>query len=98
VPPGGSWLDIAAITGLAAAGVGVLAFAAQGRILRRSNWAETAALTLAGLLLIFPRLIDGITATLLSATIPYKVVLGAAIALGVAGAQWLSLSRREAAP
>ena len=98
VPPGGSWLDVVTISLLAAAGVAVLAFAAQGRILRRSNWAETALLTMAGLLLIFPRLIDGITATLLSATIPYKVVLGAAIALGVAGAQWLSLSRREAAP
>ena len=98
VPPGGGWLDVAVITGLAAAGVGVLAFAAQGRILRRSNWAETVLLTLAGLLLIFPRLIDGITATLLSTTIPYKVVLGAAIALGVAGAQWFSLSQREAAP
>ena len=93
----GSWLDIATITGLTAAGVGVLAFAAQGRILRRSNWVETLALTFAGLLLIFPRLIDGITSTLLNATIPYKMVLGAAIALAVAGVQWLSLSRREAA-
>ena len=98
VPPGGSWLDVVTISLLAAAGVAVLAFAAQGRILRRSNWLETLALTVAGLLLIFPRLIDGITATLLSATIPYKVVVGAAIALGVAGLQWLSLSRREASP
>ena len=98
VPPGGSWVDIAVITGLAAAGVSVLAFAAQGRILRRSNWAETALLTLAGLLLIFPRLIDGITSTMVGAMIPYKVAVGAVIALGVIGMQWSSLSRREAAP
>jgi TRAP transporter 4TM/12TM fusion protein len=97
LPAGGSWVDIAVITTLAAMGVAVLAFAAQGRILRRNSWAESVALTLAGLLLIFPRLIDGLTSTLLSATIPYKVVLGAAIALGIAGVQWLSLSRREAA-
>jgi TRAP transporter 4TM/12TM fusion protein len=96
VPPGGSWLDIAVITVLAAAGVAVLAFAAQGRILRPSNWLETAALTVAGLMLIFPPLVDGITGSLLGATIPYKVAFGAAIALGVAGTQWVSLSRQEA--
>jgi TRAP transporter 4TM/12TM fusion protein len=97
VPPGGSWLDVAVITALAAMGVAVLGFAAQGRILRRSNWAETVLLTFAGLLLIFPQLIDGITGSLLGATIPYKVVLGAAVALGVAALQWSSLARREAA-
>ena len=96
VPPGGSWLDVAVITALAAMGVAVLGFAAQGRILRRSNWAETVLLTFAGLLLIFPQLVDGITGSLLGATIPYKVVLGAALALGVAAVQWSSLSRREA--
>ena len=94
VPPGGSWVDIAVITVLAAAGVAVLAFAAQGRILRRSSWAETAALTLAGLLLIFPRLIDGVTGTIWGATIPYKVAIGAAITLGVVAVQWIGRPQR----
>jgi TRAP transporter 4TM/12TM fusion protein len=96
VPPGGSWVDIALITALAAAGVAVLGFAAQGRILRRNNWVEAVLLTFAGLLLIFPRLIDGISGSALGATLPYKSALGAAIALTVIGMQWLSLSRREA--
>jgi TRAP transporter 4TM/12TM fusion protein len=98
VPPGGSWLDVAAITLLAAAGVGVLAFAAQGRILRRNSWLESGLLALAGLLLIFPRLVDGITWTLLGGvTIPYKVVVGAAIALGIAWLQWMSRPGRATA-
>ncbi len=97
IPPGGSWLDIAAITALAAAGVGVLAFAAQGRTLRRNNLLETVLLTLAGLMLIFPRLIDGLTGTFLGATLPYKPVLGGAIAIAIIGLQWLSLPRPDRA-
>jgi TRAP-type uncharacterized transport system fused permease subunit len=79
IPPGGSWLDIAEVTALAAAGIAVLAFAAQGRILRRNTLLETALLTTAGVMIIFPRLVDGMTTSLLGGAVPYKVGIGLAI-------------------
>jgi len=87
VPPGGSWFDVAAITAVAAAGIAVLAFAAQGRLLRTNLWPETLVLTVAGLLIIFPRLIDGITASLSGGTLPYKGVIGALLLAVVIGSQ-----------
>ena len=42
------------------AGIAILAFAFQGRFLKKSNILETALFTLSGLLLVFPELISAI--------------------------------------
>ena len=60
VPKDGSWVDIVEITVKTALGLGALAMAAQGWALRRTTLIERALLTLAGLLLVFPSLIEGI--------------------------------------
>ncbi|WP_088348218.1 MULTISPECIES: TRAP transporter fused permease subunit [Rhodomicrobium] len=98
IPAGGSWLDIPAVTLLAAAGIAALAFAAQRQIFRRNNLIETVLLTFGGLLLIFPRLIDGITGSLLGGTLPYKPALGGAIVIAVIALQYVSAARQQAAP
>ena len=83
VPEGGSWLEVAEIIAKAAAGIAILAFAAQGRIFRANTLVETVLLTLAGILVIFPRLVDGITASLMDLTLPYKEGIGFAIFLAL---------------
>ena len=92
VPAGGSWFDVAEIVAVAAAGIAVLAFAAQGRILRPNSWIESALLVAAGLMIIFPRLIDGVTASLLGGTMPYKEGIGIVIAAAVVTMQFLSVN------
>jgi TRAP transporter 4TM/12TM fusion protein len=96
LPAGGSWLDVATIVLIAAAGIAVLAFAAQGRILRQNNYAETALLILAGVMLTLPSVMDALTSTAFGVIVPYKALIGALIALLIIGLQWLS--SRLAAP
>jgi TRAP transporter 4TM/12TM fusion protein len=97
VPQGGSWFDVVEIIAKAAAGIAILAFAAQGRIVRANALLETALLVVAGLLVIFPRLIDGITASLMGVTVPLKTAIGLIITAGIIAAQ-LWLSREAPAP
>jgi TRAP transporter 4TM/12TM fusion protein len=90
VPTGGSWFDVAEIIAVAAAGIAVLAFAAQGRIFRPNSWLEGVLLVLAGLMIIFPRLIDGLSGTLLGGTLPYKEGIGIVIAAAIMAMQFLA--------
>ena len=60
IPKDGSWVDIVEITVKTALGLGALAAAAQGWALRRTTLGERVLLTLAGLLLVFPSLLEGI--------------------------------------
>jgi TRAP-type uncharacterized transport system fused permease subunit len=94
VPAGGSWFDVVEIVALAAAGIAVLAFAAQGRIFRPNSRLEGGLLVVAGLMIIFPRLIDGISGSLVGATLPYKEGIGIAIAAGLIAMQWMSVGSR----
>jgi len=98
VPAGGSWFDVVEIILVAAAGIAVLAFAAQGRIMRPNSWLESAVLVVAGLMIIFPSLVDGITRSLIGATLPYKEGIGIAIAGAIVAMQYLAASNvpREA--
>jgi TRAP-type uncharacterized transport system fused permease subunit len=90
VPTGGSWFDVVEIIGKAAAGIGILAFAAQGRILRPNNILETVLLIAAGLFIIFPRLVDGITGSLFDMTVPLKGAIALILVAAVLGGQlWL---------
>jgi TRAP-type uncharacterized transport system fused permease subunit len=82
-PPGGSWVDIALITGKAALGLAALAAAAQGWGLRRATAGERAALALAGLLLVFPSLLEALAEAIIGRDISYTATFGLAIAAAV---------------
>ncbi|MCX7312026.1 MAG: TRAP transporter fused permease subunit [Alphaproteobacteria bacterium] len=83
VPKDGSWIDIVEITLKTAAGLAALAMAAQGWALRRTTLAERALLTLAGLLLVFPSLIEGLLEAIVGRDINYTATFGLIIAGGV---------------
>jgi TRAP transporter 4TM/12TM fusion protein len=76
IPQGGSWIDIVVITAKTALGLAALAAAAQGWLLRRTTGAERAILAVAGLLLVFPSLIEAGMETLIGRDIAYTATLG----------------------
>jgi TRAP-type uncharacterized transport system fused permease subunit len=82
VPKDGSWIDIVEIALKAAFGLAALAAAAQGWALRRTTAGERALLTLAGLLLVFPSLIEALMEAIVGRDINYTATFG--LALGVA--------------
>jgi TRAP transporter 4TM/12TM fusion protein len=83
IPKDGSWVDIVVITAKTALGLAALAAAAQGWLLRRTTGAERAILTLAGLLLVFPSLIEAGMEVLIGRDIAYTATLGFVIFAGV---------------
>src|SRR5215218_5927293 len=83
IPKGGSWWDIVLITAITAAGLAALAAAAQNWALRRNKPVETVLYALAGLLLIFPTLIEAGAEALSGRDIEYTGTLGLAILVGV---------------
>src|SRR5882724_2255367 len=83
VPKDGSWIDIVEITIKTALGLGALAMAAQGWALHRTTLLERALLMLAGLLLVFPSLIEGILEALIGRDINYTATFGVVIAAAV---------------
>jgi TRAP-type uncharacterized transport system fused permease subunit len=76
IPKDGSWIDIVVITIKAALGLAALAAAAQGWLLRRTTAAERANLTIAGLLLVFPSLIEAGMEFMVGRDIEYTATLG----------------------
>ncbi len=60
IPKDGSWVDIVLITGKTALGLAALAAAAQGWALRKTTLVERLLLVLAGLLLVFPSLLEAL--------------------------------------
>jgi TRAP-type uncharacterized transport system fused permease subunit len=68
-PKGGSWLDIVEITLESAAGIAMLAFAAQGWLLKKNTMMESALFILGGLLLVFPSVVGAIIRPLTGITI-----------------------------
>ena len=83
IPAGGSWVDIVEITLKTALGLGALAAAAQGWALRRTTLAERALFTLAGLLLVFPSLIEGILEAIVGRDLDHTAFFGLAIGIAV---------------
>jgi TRAP-type uncharacterized transport system fused permease subunit len=85
IPKGGSVLDIIWITAVTAAGLAALAAAAQGWALRRTVLTERVLFILAGLLLVFPSLLEALMEALTGLDIPYPapigLILGAALLL-----------------
>jgi TRAP transporter 4TM/12TM fusion protein len=82
IPKGGSWFDIVLITCITAAGLAALASAAQSWALRRNTTAESALFFLAGMLLVFPSLIEAIAERMTGFDVPYPAPFG--LAIGVA--------------
>ncbi|HWE17657.1 MAG TPA: TRAP transporter large permease subunit, partial [Hyphomicrobiaceae bacterium] len=101
VPKGGGWLDIVEIFLETAAGIAMLAFAAQVWFLKKSTALETALFAVAGLFLVFPAILGVILRPLLGvdvgAFVPglsdlglrigYNVFLGLLVFAAAAGLQ-----------
>jgi len=98
LPKGMGWGDVAWITAVALVGTGILAIAFQGRFLAPLSVVERAALVAAGLLLLFPGVIDHLQALLTRTPLEYERAVGFAIALGVAGLQLFRRLALEKAP
>ncbi|HWV41899.1 TRAP transporter fused permease subunit [Pseudorhodoplanes sp.] len=73
---GGSWVDIVLITLKSLVGLAALACAAQGWALRRTTILERALLTLAGLFLVFPSLLEALMETATGRDISYTAGIG----------------------
>jgi TRAP transporter 4TM/12TM fusion protein len=86
IPKDGSIYTIIWITAITGAGLAAIAAGAQGWALRRATRAERVLFVLAGLLLVFPSLIEALMETLTGADIPYPAPLG--LALGAALLLW----------
>jgi TRAP transporter 4TM/12TM fusion protein len=81
LPPGGSWVDIVEITVKTALGLGALAAACQGWALRRTTGLERGLLIVAGLLLVFPSLLEAFAEYITGRDIEYTATFG--IVLGI---------------
>jgi len=81
MPAGGSWVDIVMITLKTAMGLAALAAAAQGWALRRTTPVERGLLLLAGLLLVFPSLLEAAAEAMVGRDISYTAAFGIVIAL-----------------
>jgi len=79
IPKDGSVVDIFVITLKTAAGLAALAAGAQGWALHKTTMAERALLILAGLLLVFPSLIEATAEQLSGYDLPHPAPFGLAI-------------------
>jgi TRAP-type uncharacterized transport system fused permease subunit len=90
LPKDGSWIDIVEMIAKSAIGMIVLAAAAQGWALRKTTSVERWLLLLAGLLLVFPSLIEALIEPIIRRDLDYAEFFGLAIGLGVVGRQWMT--------
>jgi TRAP transporter 4TM/12TM fusion protein len=96
IPKGGSWVDIIQITAKTGLGLVALGAAAQNWGLRRNTMVERGLYLLAGLLLVFPSLIEAGAEAILGRDIRYTATLGLVIGLGVV--LWQALKPGAQAP
>jgi TRAP-type uncharacterized transport system fused permease subunit len=90
VPKDGSAWDIVLITAKAAAGLAALACAAQNWALRQNTLAERLLWLLAGLLLVFPSLIEAAAEAITGYDVPHPAPFGLAIAAAMLLKQYLT--------
>jgi TRAP transporter 4TM/12TM fusion protein len=83
IPKDGSAWDIVLITAKTAAGLGALAAAAQNWALRQNTPVERIFWLLAGLLLVFPSLIEALAERISGYDVPQPAPLGLAIAVAL---------------
>lgn len=60
IPKGGNWIDVVQISLETAIGIIFLAAAFQGLALRKSTWLETGLFLVAGLLMVFPSMLNAV--------------------------------------
>jgi TRAP transporter 4TM/12TM fusion protein len=93
IPKGGSGLDILLIAAQAAVGIAALACATQNWLVDRMNVLERALLTFAGLLLVFPALIEALAELIVRHDIQHTVVAGIVLGAAAAGMHWVRVKR-----
>jgi TRAP-type uncharacterized transport system fused permease subunit len=96
ITKGGSWVDIIQITAKTALGLVALAAAAQNWGLRRNTMVERGLYLLAGLLLVFPSLIEAGAEAVTGHDIAYTATLG--LVIGAAVMLWQALKPGAHAP
>jgi TRAP transporter 4TM/12TM fusion protein len=96
LPAGGSWVDIVMITVKTALGLAALAAAAQGWVLRRTTALERGLLVLAGLLLVFPSILEAAAEAAIGREISYTATFGVIIGLIVVLKQRMTPAPSEA--
>ncbi|MET0971511.1 MAG: C4-dicarboxylate ABC transporter permease, partial [Tardiphaga sp.] len=96
IPKGGTWVDIVEITFKTTCGLLALAAVAQNWALRLNTPVERGLLLLAGLLLVFPSLIEAVIESMIGRDISYTFVPGLIIGLGVL--LWQMRTRAPARP
>jgi TRAP transporter 4TM/12TM fusion protein len=96
VPHDGTIFDIFIVTLKTAAGLGALAAAAQNWALRKNTPVERVLWLLAGLLLVFPSLLEALAENLSGYDVPHPAPFGLLIAAGLLLKQYLSMNRLEA--
>jgi TRAP transporter 4TM/12TM fusion protein len=79
IPKDGSVWDIVIVTAKTAAGLGALAAAAQNWALRRNTAVERVLWLVAGLLLVFPSLLEGLAESITGLDVPHPAPLGLVI-------------------
>src|SRR4029079_15245347 len=97
VPEGGTAWSIVLITLKTAAGLAALAAAAQNWALRKNTAIERVLWGIAGLLLVFPSLLESLAETISGYDVPHPAPLGLAIAVFLLIKQAMSLARPPAA-
>jgi TRAP-type uncharacterized transport system fused permease subunit len=80
IPTDGSVWDIVMITAKTGLGLGALAAAAQGWALRRMSLGERLVMLFAGLLLVFPSLIEALAERIVGRDIEYTATFGLVLA------------------
>ena len=98
IPPGGSVFDIIEITAKAALGIIALAAGIQGWALTKTTVMERTLLILAGLLLVFPSLIEAFAEWVTGRDIEYTATVGVVIGVAVLAMQWWRRRSAEARP
>jgi TRAP transporter 4TM/12TM fusion protein len=97
IPKDGSAWDIVIITAKAAAGLGALACAAQNWALRQNTPVERVLWLLAGLLLVFPSLLEAMAETATGLDVPHPAPFGLAIGVALLLRQYMTPSVTVAA-
>jgi TRAP transporter 4TM/12TM fusion protein len=90
IPKDGSIYDIIIITAKTAAGLGCLAACAQNWALRQNTLIERMLWGFAGLLLVFPSLLEGMAESITGLDVPHPAPLGVVIGIGLLIKQKLS--------
>ncbi|MEA2950226.1 MAG: hypothetical protein QOI40_5556 [Alphaproteobacteria bacterium] len=97
IPKDGSAWDIVIISAKAAAGLGALACAAQNWALRQNTPVERVLWLLAGLLLVFPSLLEAMAETATGLDVPHPAPFGLAIGVALLLRQYMTPSVTVAA-